>query len=114
MSKFRTFGQALALLAFPAMAMASSSAMAEPDINVTYAPHSRAVTQTTALDLSDLSLSSVKGRNVAERRIASAAKIVCSENKIYTIDGKQDYKRCFAESRARAMADAGLVQTASR
>lgn len=114
MSKFRTFGRAVALLAFPAMAMASSSAMAEPDINVTYAPHGEAVTQSTALDLSDLSLSSVKGRNVAERRIVSAAKSVCSENRVFSAEGARDYARCFADSRSKAMADAGLVRTASR
>ncbi|MDX3909304.1 MAG: UrcA family protein [Sphingobium sp.] len=114
MFKFPEFGRAFAVIAVPALAMASPAAMAEPDINVSYAPNSRAVTQTTAVDISDLQLNSAKGRHTAERRIVSAVKTVCSENRIFSTDGKRDYARCFAESRAKAMADAGLVRTASR
>lgn len=113
MLTLRTIGRGLCALAIP-VALIATPAMADSDIVVSYAHDGKAVTQSTPVDISDLQLSSAKGRRYAERRITAAIKTVCSADRTYGSAGKSDYERCFADAHAKAMADAGLIQTASR
>ncbi|AUW57933.1 hypothetical protein C1T17_07275 [Sphingobium sp. SCG-1] len=113
MLTLRTLRRAALALALPATALLAAPALAQSDLVVTYGADN-AVTKSLPVDISDLRLSSPKGRAVAEGRIAAAVKSVCSEKQIYSNEGKRDYRRCYADAKAQAFTQAGLTQTASR
>ena len=113
MLTLRTFRRAVFSLAIPTAALLAAPAMAQSDLVVTYGADN-AVTKSVPVDISDLRLSSAKGRVAAEGRIVAAVKSVCSQNQIYSNEGKRDYRRCYAEAKSQALTQAGLTRTASR
>ncbi|CAN5252976.1 hypothetical protein BH10PSE12_BH10PSE12_05010 [soil metagenome] len=103
---------AVALFAVLALSV-STPALADTDLVVNYQPNG-AITRTLKVDYSDLKTGTAAGRSALKHRLTLAAKKVCDYNGGYGLRQPADYTRCFLETRAAALSDAGLIQTASR
>jgi UrcA family protein len=113
MSISRRSSRAAALVAILAMG-ATTPALAQTDFVVTHDAKAGTITRSMEVDISDLSLTSTRGRAKLNRRIDFAARTVCDRQEIFGERQLRDYERCYNKAVSNAKDQVRLTQTASR
>ncbi|WP_336964369.1 UrcA family protein [Sphingobium aquiterrae] len=109
----RRSSRAAALLAVLTLGV-TTPALAQDDFVVTHDPKAGTTTRSMEIDISDLRLSTAKGRATLQHRINLAARSVCDHQDSLGMREFRDYRHCYNRATDNALGQVHPVQTASR